>query len=182
MGGVFPPLPGRPDPPRRDRARAASVVVPDGVVPLVGYREWAVEFDHDDRPSLRSLFHPTTWPWDRVLGAVCLRPLIWHGRSDVAHDGVPDPTCECGIYAFRRPDFETLRGAKGRKARGVVRGWGRYVLGSAGWRSEFAAVAAVAADPEAPDVSRALAERYGVPLLDELGSSPRLDLRPAVGF
>ena len=156
--------------------------VPDGVVPLVGYREWAVQLDPDERPSLRSLFHPTSWPWDRVLGAVCLRPLIWHGRGDLAHHGVPDPACECGIYAFRSPEFETLRGAKGRKIRGVVRGWGRYVLGSSGWRCEFAALAGLEADPEAPDVSDALAERYGVPLLGRLDARHGLELTPAVGF
>ena len=175
----------RPVPDRRPEVavrRVASAVVPDGVVPLVGYREWAVQFEHDERPSLRSLFHPTTWPWDRVLGAVCLRPLIWHGRNDLSHDGVPDPSCECGIYAFRRPDFETLRGAKGRKARGVVRGWGRYVLGSSGWRSEFGGVAAIEADPDAPDLSAELAERYGVPVLETLDERDALDLKPAVGL
>jgi len=172
MGGSLRPVP----------PAFRATAVPDGVVPLVGYREWAVELDRDGAPELRSLFHPTTWPSDRVLGGVCLRPLIWHGQTDLAHDGVPDPSCECGIYAFRRPDFETLRGAKGPKARGVVRGWGRYVLGTTGWRCEFAAVAALALDPEMPAVSEGLAERYRVPLLEAIDVPEPLDLKPAVGF
>ena len=43
---------------------------PDGFVPLVGYREWALWREGDGPPRLRSLFHPTVWPHDRPLGAV----------------------------------------------------------------------------------------------------------------
>jgi hypothetical protein len=164
------------------RAPFASMHVPDGVVPLVGYREWAVERDGDGEPSLRSLFHPTGWAPDRPLGAVCLRPLIWHGRSDLAHRGVPDPACECGIYAFRTPVFDTLRGAKGPKARGVVRGWGRYVLGTTGWRSEFAAIAAIQSDPDDPALSASLGRRYGVRVLEAFDADEAVTLRPAIGF
>ena len=155
--------------------------MPDGIVPLVGYREWALDRGPDG-PALRSLFHPTLWPADRPLSAVCLRPLIWHGRNGGAHQGVPDAVCECGIYAFRQPDFETLRGAKGPKARGLVRGWGRYVLGTAGWRSQFAAVAAILRDADDPAISRRLGRRYGIPVVDAFDEREALDLRPAVGF
>ncbi len=160
----------------------ADTRVPDGVVPLVGYRGWAVELAPDGSPTLRSLFHATAWAPDRALGAVCLRPEIWSAQGDVAHRGVPDAACECGIYAFRSPGFETLRGAKGPKARGVVRGWGRYVLGTAGWRCEFAAVSAIAADVDEPALAEALAERYRVPLVRSLALDEIADLRPAVGF
>lgn len=160
----------------------ANTRVPDGVVPLVGYREWAVQHAPDGSPTLRSLFHPTTWAPDRALGAVCLRPLLWTAHGDVAHRGVPDAACECGIYAFRSPDFKTLRGAKGPKARGVVRGWGRYVLGTTGWRCEFAAVSAIAADAIEPALAEALADRYRVPVVRSLALDEVAALRPAVGF
>jgi len=163
--------------------RVSDTIVPDGVVPLVGYREWALHRDASGAPSLRSLFHPTLWPGGQALSAVCLRPLIWHGRMGMNHRSVPDAVCECGIYAFRRPDFDTLRGAKGPKVRGVVRGWGRYVLGTAGWRSELAAVSAILEDEDDPSASRELARRYGVPLLGSLEAEDGLlDLPPAVGF
>jgi hypothetical protein len=149
----------------RDRIDGA---VPDAIVPLLGYREWALWRDGDGPPRLRSLFHPTVWPHDRALGAVCLRPLVWHGKSGIGHNGVPDAVCECGIYAFRQPDFDTLRGAKGPKARGIVRGWGRYVLGTAGWRVEYARVVGVLEDREDPYTSRALGERYRVPVVPSL--------------
>lgn len=159
-----------------------DALIPDGVVPLVGYREWAVERSSDRPPTLRSLFHPTTWATDRPLGAVCLRPVMWSVLGDLAHRGVPDAACDCGIYAFRSPDFESLRGAKGAKARGVVRGWGRYVLGTTGWRCEFAAISAIAADPADPSLSEELAERYRVPVVGSLALDDVADLRPAVGF
>ena len=138
---------------------------PDGFVPLVGYREWALWREGEGPPRLRSLFHPTVWPHDRPLGAVCLRPLIWHGRTGPGHHGVPDALCECGIYAFREPEFDTLRGAKGPKARGIVRGWGRYILGTSGWRCEFARLAAVLEDEDDPRLSHGIAERYCVPVV-----------------
>jgi hypothetical protein len=139
--------------------------VPDGIVPLVGYREWALWREAGAPPRLRSLFHPTVWPHDRALGAVCLRPLIWQGRTGLEHNGVPDSLCECGIYAFRKPEFDTLRGAKGPKARGVVHGWGRYVLGTSGWRCEFARVVGVLEDEEEPETSFWIARRYDIPVL-----------------
>ena len=155
--------------------------VPDGIVPLVGYREWALWEDGDAPPRLRSLFHPTVWPADRPLGAVCLRPLIWHGRVGVGHRDVPDPLCECGIYAFREPEFETLRGAKGPKARGIVRGWGRYVMGSAGWRCEFARIVALVRDADDPATSHAVGRRYGVPVYPTL-SGAVTELRSAASL
>lgn len=159
---------------------ALSGAVPDGVVPLVGFREWAVWRDGGG-PRLRSLFHPTVWPSDRALGAVCLRPLIWHGRTGVGHKGVPDVMCECGIYAFREPEFDTLRGAKGPKVRGVVQGWGRYVLGTTGWRCEFARVAAMLEDEDDPLTGRELARAYGIPVLPSL-ERDALELPPAASF
>jgi hypothetical protein len=155
--------------------------VPDGIVPLVGYREWALWRDGDGPPQLRSLFHPTVWPQDGPLGAVCLRPLIWHGRTGIGHKGVPDALCECGIYAFRAPEFDTLRGAKGPKARGMVQGWGRYVLGTAGWRCEFARAVALLEDEDDPGVSRAIGRRYDIPVVPSL-EAVALELPPAAGF
>jgi hypothetical protein len=152
--------------------------VPDGVVPLIGYREWALSRGDGGPPRLRSLFHPTVWPPDGPLGAVCLRPMIWNGRTGVGHTSVPDALCECGIYAFRDPRFDTLRGAKGPKARGVVRGWGRYVLGTSGWRCEFARIVAVLEDAEDPDAIRAIGDRYGIPVLRSLDDAA-LELLPA---
>lgn len=166
---------------RLDDAGPLSGSVPDGVVPLLGYREWAVWREGSRPTRLRSLFHPTVWPAGRPLGAVCLRPLIWHARTGSRHDGVPDLLCECGIYAFREPGFDTLRGAKGPKVRGVVYGWGRYVLGTSGWRTEFARVVALLEDRDNLATCRELARGYDIPVCATLREAAH-ELRPAVSF
>jgi hypothetical protein len=144
--------------------------VPDGIVPLVGYREWSIGPEPNGRPPrLRSLFHPTTWPHDRPFSAVCLRPATWPDRSArPIHDGVPDESCQCGIYAFRRPEFESLNGATGPKVRGIVYGWGRYVLGTLGWRTQFARLIALLAPDEDPRLVDDLADRYEVQVIPRL--------------
>jgi len=144
--------------------------VPDGIVPLVGYREWSIRTEPSGRPPrLLSLFHPTTWPHDQPLSAVCLRPATSPDRSaHPIHDGVPDESCQCGIYAFRRPEFESLNGATGRKVRGIVYGWGRYVLGTLGWRTQFASLVALLEPDEAQGLVADLADRYEVQVIPHL--------------
>lgn len=144
--------------------------VPDGVVPLVGYREWSIRTGPSGRPPrLLSLFHPTTWPHDEPFSAVCLRPVTWPDRSAPRiHDGVPEESCQCGIYAFRRPQFDSLNGAAGLIVRGIVFGWGRYVLGTLGWRAQFARLVALLASDENPQVVDDLSERYRVEVIPHL--------------
>jgi hypothetical protein len=147
----------------------ANDVVPDGVVPLVGYREWSIRTEDLERPRLLSLFHPTTWPHDRPFSAICLRPVTWPYQPDQpSHASVPDDSCQCGIYAFRRPTFESLNGASGPKVRGVVLGWGHYILGSLGWRTQFARLIALLQPEEDPAIVDDLADRYDVTVLPDL--------------
>lgn len=147
----------------------SNETVPDGVIPLVGYREWSIRNEPDDRPRLLSLFHPTTWPHDRPFSAICLRPVTWPQRPVRAfHHAVPDESCQCGIYAFRRPAFESLNGASGPKVRGIVFGWGRYVLGTLGWRAQFARLVALLEVDRSPAIVDDLAERYGVAVIPDL--------------
>lgn len=143
--------------------------VPDGVVPLVGYREWSIRSEMHARPRLLSLFHPTTWPADRPFSAICLRPITWpDGPVQPIHRAVPDESCQCGIYAFRRPEFESLNGASGPKVRGIVFGWGRYILGTLGWRAQFARLVALLEHDEDPEIVDDLAGRYGVAVIPHL--------------
>jgi hypothetical protein len=81
---------------------------------------------------------------------------------------VPDESCQCGIYAFRRPEFESLNGAAGPKVRGIVFGWGRYVLGTLGWRAQFARLVPLRAPAEDPGLVDDLAERYEVRVIPHL--------------
>ena len=155
--------------------------VPDGIVPLVGYREWSIRTEPIGRPPrLLSLFHPTMWPHDQPFSAVCLRPMTWPERSTAPiHTVVPDESCRCGIYAFRRPEFESLNGAAGPKVRGIVFGWGRYVLGTLGWRAQFARLVALLALDEDPELVGDLAERYHVEVIPHLERIAFLAGQPA---
>jgi hypothetical protein len=116
----------------------ADARVLDGVVPLVGFREWAVEHASDGAPTLRSC-------------------------------------------STRPPGRPTARSAPWAQGAWVVRGWGRYVLRTAGWRCDFAAVSAIAADVDDPALGEALAERYRVPLVRSLAVEEIADVRPTVG-
>lgn len=156
----------------------APVQIPDGASPLIGYREWSLRGMGDARPELFSLFHPTAWPTDRPLTAICLRPMTWPYRAGPPHRDVPDDGCECGIYAYLSPDFETLHGARGPKARGIVAGWGRYVLGTNGWRSEHARLVALLEHADHPAVLERLAARFRVPIVRSL-QDVRFGVRPA---
>ena len=81
---------------------------------------------------------------------------------------MPDESCQCGIYAFRRPEFESLNGATGRKVRGIVYGWGRYVLGTLGWRTQFASLVALLEPDEDKGLVDDLADRYEVQVIPHL--------------
>jgi hypothetical protein len=149
----------------------SDVVVPDAISPLVGYREWDV-IDELGAPRLLSLFRPTEWPYDRPVRAQCLRHDRWEWwLREPAHQ-IPGTTCACGVYAHLDPVFEPAKGVTERRVSGVVLGWGRYVLGSSGWRAEYARIGALVRPAEPAlrlDVYRA-AERYRVPILDRLES------------
>lgn len=145
--------------------------IPDAVQPLIGFREWSLREADGRSPELFSLFHPTGWPVGAALSAVCLRPTTWPYRSAPAHRAVPEVACGCGIYAYLRPDFETFRGAHGPRARGIVAGWGRYVLGGNGWRTQFARLVALLEHAENPRALERVAARYGVPILSTLAGT-----------
>jgi hypothetical protein len=147
----------------------SDVVVPDGISPLIGYREWDV-LDELGSPRLLSLFRPTEWPYERPLRAQCLRHDRWEWWLRESAHRVPGESCACGVYAHLEPEFEPAKGITERRVSGIVLGWGRYVLGTSGWRAEYARISALVR-PEDPalrlDVYRA-AERYDVPILNRL--------------
>lgn len=164
------------------RGDLATGSTPTGIVPLIGFREWTVACEQARPPRLLSLFHPTSWPHDRPISAMCLRPVTWPYRPvEPAHAWVPNAGCQCGIYAFRRPEFESLNGASGPKVRGIVMGWGRYVLGAVGWRTQFARLIALLDDvePGEGELVPMLARRYEVPIVPDADRIRFMPLAPA---
>lgn len=92
--------------------------------PLVGWRAW-----HVKNGRLTSLFQGVEfWLPEKPFHARCVPKICAH---------CPTMNHTCGIYA--KNNFGQVREflAHG-EACGIVLGWGRYVRGVDGWRSEFA--------------------------------------------
>ncbi len=84
----------------------------------------------------------------------------------------PEWACSCGIYAALDLDraLEVAQRSRGRRCVvGVVAGWGRVLLHEHGWRSQYAAPAALlqcwVLSPLQRRLIRKLAGRYGLPVL-----------------
>jgi hypothetical protein len=99
--------------------------------------------------------------------------------------GCPEITCECGFYGLHsipalnespgRSIWEIDAGSSGGRhglVLGIVEGYGRVLVGTAGWRARFGRVLALYAFTELHDAPRPpveeIADRYAVPLYRSL--------------
>jgi hypothetical protein len=144
-----------------------SVVAPDLVEPVVGFRKWRVVRDH-----LTSPYIPLRWD-EPVVTAHCFpanRSLMFGaGWLDEPHSA-PHPRCKCGVYAWHRlPPFAAIPDPD--RAFGVVALSGRIEVHEDGMRGERAAIKALGYAPELGDRHAstlwAIAERLGVALVEE---------------
>ena len=104
-----------------------AVRVPDGIEPIVGWRYWRV-----DGSVLGSLTRDAPWSPLRGFEAGC--------RLTDRHGPVPDPGCNCGVYAAR--DLRTLQSMATPSVRhplavGKVALWGRIIPAERGYRAQF---------------------------------------------
>ena len=109
------------------REAAASLGVPDGMEPLVGWRYWRVESS-----VLTSLTRSVHWPALGRYEAGC--------RLVARHGPVPAVECHCGIYAAR--DLDTLKELATPNVRvplavGKVALWGRVIPAERGYRAQY---------------------------------------------
>jgi hypothetical protein len=128
--------------------------------PLYGLRTWSVVGE----PGRERLAGPQrTVPWP--AGGEWLV-----ARCDSGH-AAPAPDCDCGVHAWhprRRAARRAL--ASRRLVAGVVEAAGAAEVYEEGFRAERARPHALVAAPwRSPDVSRRLAEAYGVPLIESRG-------------
>ena len=142
------PSPGRTDDAER------YLRVPDGIEPVVGARAWRID------PGGRRLLAATrdvAWPLGGPLRAACLSSL------DEGHGRVPDPRCGCGVWALADPsDLPPELGYNGAFVYGIAELWGRVVVGTRGWRGEFARpVALMRALPPLPGWANLHPEMFG---------------------
>jgi hypothetical protein len=169
---------------------AAESAVPLVVGPLRGYRYWHADRENG-QPVLRSVYHPTIWPVEGPLQAVCetqpalvarLRRLFPFPLEPSETHRAPCDTCKCGIYALTRCDAierdELLRdmGGRGETAYvfGVVLLWGRVMQHRQGYRAEYGRPLRLLAPPphsraaDACSLIERVATRYGIPLVTRI--------------
>ncbi len=141
----------------------STVIEPDLLGPIVGFRQWVVVGDEIFSPLAR-----TAWG-DEPMQAECLARCrraggLW--RRPAEHGGpAPDPRCVCGIYALFAPESLRRRDRLSRVA-GAVVVWGRLEVHEAGMRAEFARIVALALPGGrhrgADRIVNGLAQRLGV--------------------
>lgn len=131
---------------RLEEELAPSILVPDHVEPILGWRSWFVA----PTPAgwrLRSVIFDTEWPAGRPLEADCLAPRRryptrpWRRRPGHAAIRID---CTCGIYAAESLEQAAAYAASASSARrfGLVLGqaalWGRVIVSEHGWRATHA--------------------------------------------
>ncbi len=159
------------------------------VVPLVGsvrgFRWWRL----GDQTDLLSPWRgPVRWdPGENEATCLARRGMFGWRMARAPHPrGCPASTCECGFYALHSlPEFKdgqdksiweidaSTSGGRHGLVLGVAEGYGRVLIGTAGWRSRFSRILALFAGPAAgaqSDALRTAASRYGVPLYRDLSA------------
>lgn len=115
-----------------------SSVVPDSTTPIVGYRAWLV--NDGLLHSIYPLVRPVPWPVGEVLKAKCFRTstayFVMHScESHIS----PCMECVCGIYGLHRLIHERRkRPWPADCLEGLVEVWGRIIIGSLGFRAQYA--------------------------------------------
>jgi hypothetical protein len=153
--------------------------VPDGIVPLVGYRLWRVEPDSDE-PVFFALTHSSADWFGATRGWVSARCPIGCD-PDLTGDAavhfaiphvVPGERCSCGFYAMKELDPQLVVtasqpatfGMEGVLVLGRVELAGKVIEHDRGYRAERARI--VELIPVRPEqrVVKAIARRAGVPV------------------
>jgi hypothetical protein len=167
---------------------SGSIVVPDAIEPVVGWRSWVVCREKDGAVKLRSVIRRNTvWPHREELGAKCVYAPQHerHGEEEYA----PAEGCSCGIYASTRPRFvrpyitshfgDVILDGDLWRAFGRVSLWGRVIEGTNGARGELAYPHSIALPATAigcvqlsvedrQALAAELREAYGIPVVVEV--------------
>lgn len=144
---------------------------------VYGWRAWTLQPSGDGKGgNLTSLMKRTVWPVEGAM-AECIPPFTGGGSGIVKgpHD-VAIPACKCGFHGCAthedlvREYGKTHYVPSVRHVMGMVLGWGRGVLGEAGWRMQYARPIALYENLKSREqgyvkLMLEVAEGYAVPIL-----------------
>lgn len=139
---------------------------PDYVTPFIGWRSWNLDVN-GEKLSLRSVYYWTLWPAREALVAICRHTF---GHKFVHEAPLEDHTC--GIHALGTRDA-IAAWARVQKSPvvGTVKLWGRMVVGTMGYRAQYAYPSElwIQEKPghlslEVPEIVEALQATYGIPI------------------
>jgi hypothetical protein len=139
--------------------------ISSGTEPLVGYRDFTLT-EGLYGLALRSR-NGAVWPPRKRMRALC-------GGNPFADHDVPDPHCQCGIYAYDKPDNSSLK-RDNSSLWGEIAMWGEVLVCDTGYRAEFAYPTALfMRKPGGPSnrvtrtleyVRQELEDSYGIPVI-----------------
>jgi len=145
--------------------------IPDGITPLVGIRGWRYK-----NGRLWSCYRDVEWPVNSHLISDCIHPTMYDvgvtkkpKRSN--RHSPPTKTCTCGIYALNEwePSHpKKLRPWPSDSITGLILGWGHIVIGSKGFRAQYAKPIALVSRPRSTKLSEIieeLAHAYGIEII-----------------
>ena len=159
-----------------------SYEAPDGIEPLIGYRGWLVRGG-----KLVSCYRMVEWPVGGPLESMCLTPTFGtsNERGDIPippppkHSVSPNIFCTCGIYGLDSyPNLWEVREGKRKSTlkpwpfeaiTGIIKVWGKVVVGSRGFRAQYAEPIALVARSrmgEWPQGIEEVAGTYGIEVVD----------------
>jgi hypothetical protein len=133
----------------------AEPIIPDVAGIITGWRAWHVTTDG----LLESLSQDHVWTPREATVATCGK------RHPVPHE-----KCMCGLYAARTLDHLAGMGYNGYGADhfaivGEVAMWGKVIVGTQGWRAQYAYPKRLLVPFEAWRHGKDLTNTYGVPAM-----------------
>jgi hypothetical protein len=99
--------------------------------PVIGFRDFVLRTSIDGPILMSRNDHP--WPYRKRMRALCAAAN--HGQPFSKHDA-PRVDCNCGIYAYARPDDKALQQTD--VVWGEIAMWGEVLICETGYRAQFA--------------------------------------------
>lgn len=158
----------------------SDATTPDAIEPIKGYRIWSLDSSTLD---LKPLFRRVAGLWLAGGTATTAGCFITPGERrqltgldrEPPEEGhpVPHESCTCGFWAMHQRESlgmytHTLAPFDNYGlsfVTGEVEGWGRVVVGTKGWRSQYARPTCLYSTDENEYLLERVADKYAVPII-----------------